>query len=46
MKKRPTDSATTSHKQLKLSEVGKVHTIKKLNQAEFNKANLRLIIDS
>jgi len=46
MKKRSTDSTTTSHKQLKLSEVGKVHSIKKFDKAEFDKANLRLIIDT
>jgi len=46
MKKRPTDYTTTSHKQLKLSEVGKVHSTKKLDQAEFDKANLKLIIDT
>jgi len=46
MKKRPIDYLTISHKQLKLSEVGKVQPKKKLDQAEFDKANLKLIIDT
>jgi len=46
MKKRPTDSSTLPYKQLKLSEVGKVQPKKKLNQVEFDKANLKLIIDT
>jgi len=45
VKKRPTNSTSISHKQLKLSEVGKVQPTKKLNHTKFNKANLKFVID-
>jgi len=46
VKKRPTDSTSIFHKQLKLSEVGKVQPTKKLDQAKFDKANSKLIINT
>lgn len=46
MKKRPTDSSTIPYQQLKLSEVGKLQPNKKLDQVEFDKANLKLMIDT
>lgn len=44
-KKRTKDTVLVPKKQLKLDEVGKV-VLKKLSQADFDKANLKLIIDT
>lgn len=46
-KKRPINSSTLiADKQLKLSEVGKVQPTKKLNQDQFDRENIKLIIET